>query len=118
MLSEAFRFADLWILMGFGGVVLSGAGQYRTTERNIGVDPRHITEDVRKLCLDAHYWVTPSCTPAAVARLHHRLVAIHPFPNGNGRHGRFVSDLLAAATGLPTPTWSDHLDPDVRQSVT
>ncbi len=97
------------------GEVWEWAGQYRTTERNIGVDPHQIAQDVRNLCLDARYWVTPTCDPAAVSRLHHRLVAIHPFPNGNGRHGRFVCDLLAAGSGLPTPTWSAHLAPEVRR---
>jgi Fic family protein len=25
---------------------------------------------------------------------HHRLVSIHPFPNGNGRHARLIADVL------------------------
>lgn len=98
----------------FGGV-WDWAGTYRTTERNIGVDPRQIAQDVRNLCLDARYWIGLPCAPEVVARLHHRLVSIHPFPNGNGRHARFVCDLIAAGTDLPTPTWSLRLDPAERR---
>ena len=38
-------------------------------------------------------------------RLHHQMVAIHPFPNGNGRHARLFADLLARGIGLPPLTW-------------
>jgi Fic family protein len=39
------------------------------------------------------------------ARFHHRLVAIHPFPNGNGRHGRLATDLLAVQTNQEPFAW-------------
>ena len=38
-------------------------------------------------------------------RFHHRLVAIHPFPNGNGRHARLMTDLLVMRLGRPRFTW-------------
>jgi len=74
------------------GDVWKWAGKYRTTERNIGVDPSVIAISVRDLVGDAKTWVAPDNTwldrDQAVCRVHHRLVAIHPFPNGNGRHAR------------------------------
>jgi Fic family protein len=38
-------------------------------------------------------------------RFHHRLVAIHPVPNGNGRHARLAADLLVTRLGRPQFTW-------------
>ena len=38
-------------------------------------------------------------------RFHHRLVVIHPFPNGNGRHARLMADLLMLSLGYIPFTW-------------
>ena len=56
---------------------------------------------------DARAWVEyATYEPGESAiRFHHRLVAIHPFPNGNGRHGRVAADYLAMALGRPRLTW-------------
>jgi Protein involved in cell division len=40
-------------------------------------------------------------------RLHHRLVLIHPFPNGNGRISRLMADLLMQQLGEPRLYWDD-----------
>lgn len=78
----------------FGGV-WSWAGGYRRTEKNIGIDPIRISVELRTLIDDARYWVENNTYPPleAAARFHHRLVQIHPFANGNGRHGRIAADL-------------------------
>jgi fido (protein-threonine AMPylation protein) len=39
------------------------------------------------------------------ARFHHRLVFIHPFPNGNGRHSRLMTDVLMKDLGARRFTW-------------
>ncbi len=72
------------------------AGKYRKTEKNIGIDPRHIEAEMRKFLGDALYWIENNTySPDEIAaRFHHRIVLIHPFPNGNGRHGRLAADLL------------------------
>jgi Fic-DOC domain mobile mystery protein B len=85
------------------------AGKYRTTERNIGVEPSVIAVSVTNLMADAASWVAPESgwldRDQAVCLLHHRLVAIHPFPNGNGRHARaFADQLMGALEGEPF-TW-------------
>ena len=78
------------------GEVWRWAGSYRLTEKNIGVDPGQISTQLRNLLDDVRYWVknnTYSPIEGAV-RFHHRMVYIHPFPNGNGRHARIMADAL------------------------
>lgn len=89
------------------GDVWRWAGQYRTTARNIGVDAYRIAVEVRQTIDDARYWVDhETYSPDEIAvRYSHRLVAIHPFPNGNGRFSRLVGDLLARQLGQPPFTW-------------
>lgn len=83
------------------------AGKYRTTPRNIGVEPWRIPADVQTLLDDARYWIDHgSYAPDEIAvRFHHRLVWIHPFPNGNGRHARLAADLLITTLGGNRFTW-------------
>lgn len=83
------------------------AGIYRTSQKNIGVPHHRIRDAVAVLLGDARYWLehaTYSPDEAAV-RFHHRLVSIHPFCNGNGRHARLVAGVLARRQGRPVPTW-------------
>jgi len=78
------------------GNVWSWAGRFRQTERNIGVSPYQIAPELRVLLEDTLFWITHDTWPTEeiAVRFHHRLVAIHPFPNGNGRHARLATDLL------------------------
>ena len=89
------------------GRVWRWAGQFRRTERNIGVDPMHIAIKLRELLDDCRFWIAHATYPPneIAARFHHRLVLIHPFANGNGRHGRLATDLLLAALGQPRSSW-------------
>lgn len=89
------------------GDVWRWAGQYRTTARNIGVEAYRIAVEVRQTIDDARYWVDhETYSPDEIAvRYSHRLVAIHPFPNGNGRFSRLVGDLLGRQLGQPPFTW-------------
>lgn len=99
------------------GQVWRWAGQYRTTETNIGVDPTRVAVAVRVLGDDARAWSQSSTfEPDELAvRFHHRLVAIHPFANGNGRHSRIAADLLVAAMGRERFTWGAHLQVDTTE---
>lgn len=89
------------------GDVWRWAGQYRTTARNIGVDAYRIAMDVRQAIDDARFWVENTTYPPdeIAVRFSHRIVAIHPFPNGNGRFSRLVGDLLARQLGQPAFSW-------------
>jgi Fic-DOC domain mobile mystery protein B len=83
------------------------AGEYRKTARNIGVDAHRIPIDMRQAIDDARYWVEHATYPPdeIAVRFSHRLVAIHPFPNGNGRFSRLVGDLVARQLGRSPLTW-------------
>lgn len=89
------------------GEVWAWAGRFRLTERNIGIDPARIAVELRKLLDDARYWIANETFPPdeIAVRLHHRLVAVHPFPNGNGRTARLLADLLAVRLGREPFTW-------------
>ena len=90
------------------------AGQYRTTDRNLGWTWPRIPEGMRALLDDARYWEEHTThSPAEIAvRLHHRMVVIHPWPNGNGRHARLLADIFIAARACPALTWGAQLDLD------
>jgi Fic-DOC domain mobile mystery protein B len=70
------------------------AGTFRKTEKSIGVDPARIAVELHNLLEDVKCWQEFGTYPVdeQAARLHHRLVLIHPFPNGNGRHARLLTD--------------------------
>jgi len=78
------------------GEVWEWAGTYRLREKNIGIDPVQISVQLRGLLGDARFWVENGTFGPleAAARFHHRMVQIHPFPNGNGRHARIATDIL------------------------
>ena len=83
------------------------AGVYRTTEKNIGIPHYRIHEALPALLGDARYWVEHrTFAPDELAvRFHHKLVWIHAFANGNGRHARLMADVVARRLGKPEFTW-------------
>lgn len=89
------------------GLVWKWAGTYRRSNKNLGVDWPQVAAEVQKLCGDAAYWVEHQtyAWDELAARFHHRLVSIHPFPNGNGRHARLMADVLLRANGQEPFTW-------------
>ena len=93
------------------GEVWQWAGTYRTSDKNIGVEPWRIVEEIGRLIGDARYWVENEVhKPDELAvRFHHRLVWIHPFPNGNGRLARTAADLLDEAMGGERFSWGRDL---------
>ncbi|MEL7160706.1 MAG: mobile mystery protein B [Bacteroidota bacterium] len=72
------------------------AGKFRRTDKNIGVPWYEVPVATRRLCDDTRFWVENATYPPAeiAIRFKHRLVSIHCFPNGNGRHSRIMADLL------------------------
>jgi Fic-DOC domain mobile mystery protein B len=83
------------------------AGEYRRTEKNIGIAVHEIRERFVALCGDVHYWVENNTYPPdeIAVRFHHRVTFIHPFPNGNGRHARLIADILLTKLGRSAFTW-------------
>lgn len=94
----------------FGRVWL-WAGIFRLSKKNIGkVDWTQIAIEIKKLIDDCYYWISyKTFTDEEIAtRLSHRLVWIHPFPNGNGRHSRLIADLMITRIfNKPYFSWSD-----------
>ncbi|GFM31668.1 mobile mystery protein B [Desulfovibrio subterraneus] len=72
------------------------AGTYRRSNKNIGIEWQMIPVELRNLFADVSFQIEHNSFPPdeLATRFHHRLVAIHPFPNGNGRHARMMADLL------------------------
>lgn len=83
------------------------AGSFRNTEKNIGIDPAQIQPALEDLCADVKTQLTFSSYPLdeIAVRFSHRLVAIHPFANGNGRLSRTIADLLLVEHGAMRFTW-------------
>jgi Fic-DOC domain mobile mystery protein B len=90
------------------------AGRYRIRETNIGIAFDLISSEIRNLVDDTKAWVDYSTydQDEIAVRFHHRLVAIHAFPNGNGRHGRIAADSLVASLSGEPFTWGAKLDTD------
>jgi len=78
------------------GEVWSWAGQFRKSNKNIGVEWTIIGIELKKLLDDTEFWIkNRSYNPDEIAiRFKHRLVRIHCFPNGNGRHSRMMADII------------------------
>jgi Fic-DOC domain mobile mystery protein B len=93
------------------GEVWQWAGSFRNTNKNIGVDKYQIPSDLRMLLDDCRYWIenkTFSEDEIAV-RFKHRIVSIHCFANGNGRHSRLMADVIIEKIfGKPVFTWGSQ----------
>jgi Fic-DOC domain mobile mystery protein B len=89
------------------GDVWRWAGKFRTSERNLGIPYYEIPVALRQLLDDTRVWIEQkSYPPEEIAvRFHHRLVQIHAFPNGNGRHARLMADLLVMSLGGERFSW-------------
>jgi Fic-DOC domain mobile mystery protein B len=103
------------------GNVWRWAGQYRTSQKNIGIGYYKIPTDVRALLDDCRYWVeNDTYAPDEIAaRFHHRLVWIHCYPNGNGRHTRLATDLLLRQLDRDRFTWGSAslIDPGATRAA-
>lgn len=95
------------------------AGLFRSSEKSIGVAPYNITTNLANLLEDIRHQLLSikiaddRIIDGIACGFHHRLVAIHPFPNGNGRHSRLMTDFLLVQTGRPRFTWGgENLGPN------
>jgi Fic-DOC domain mobile mystery protein B len=86
------------------------AGKFRDSNVGIGVDWPLIPEKVKNLIDDIKFWGNDSSGLTVFEqsiRIHHRLVSIHPFKNGNGRHARLMADIFLRAHNEKLPDWPD-----------
>ncbi len=90
------------------GDVWKWAGTFRKSEKNIGVKWTHIGMELKNLIDDTKYWVeNKTYSPKEISiRFKHRIVSIHCFPNGNGRHSRMMADIIMESIfGQEIFTW-------------
>lgn len=114
ILSEEFvrelhrrMFQDIW----------KWAGQFRASNKNLGVDKNQIRTEVKKLLDDCRYWIDYKVFAGdeIAVRFGHRIVTIYPFSNGNGRHSRLIADILVSnGFGRPTFSWGSHYCPTIK----
>jgi Fic-DOC domain mobile mystery protein B len=93
------------------------AGKYRQTQKSIGIEAYRISSELKNLTEDVKTWIefkTYSRDEIAT-KFHHRLVLIHAFRNGNGRHARLATDILCQQLGIEPLTWGSKavIDPKV-----
>ncbi|MEO8488983.1 mobile mystery protein B [Pseudomonas sp.] len=83
------------------------AGTFRKSDKNIGCDWTQIAVGLRQLLDNVNYWLEHNVFPPeeVAVRFHHRLVWLHAFPNGNGRHARLMTDCLLRQCGLAPFSW-------------
>lgn len=83
------------------------AGEFRKRQTNIGVSPEKIQQEMGNLLGNVEYWIKNKTYPLeeVAIRFKHKLVWIHPFVNGNGRHSRLVADLFLELNGEKPFTW-------------
>jgi Fic-DOC domain mobile mystery protein B len=100
------------------GNVWRWAGRYRTSGKNIGIDAYRIPTELRQLLDDCRYWIeNGTYEPDEIAvRFHHRIVSIHCYPNGNGRHARLATDLLLRSIGQERFSWGGENLVDVGET--
>ncbi len=106
ILSEKFirelhkrMFDDIW----------DWAGEFRKTNKNIGVEKHQIAIELKMLLDDCYYWLEHTTYPddEIAIRFKHRIVSIHCFSNGNGRHARLIADVISQHIfNRPVFTWS------------
>ena len=95
------------------GDVWAWAGEFRKTNKNIGVDRYQIAIELRKLLGDFNYWIDHGTYPPdeMAIRFKHRIVSIHCFSNGNGRHSRMMGDLIIEKVfGQSIFSWGANAD--------
>jgi Fic-DOC domain mobile mystery protein B len=88
--------------------VWAWAGKFRTTNKNLGIDKWQIPVELKTLCDDSIYWIQhKTYSPDEIAlRFKHRIVSIHCFSNGNGRHSRLMADIIINKVyKLPLFSW-------------
>lgn len=95
-------FCDVW----------KWAGEFRKSVTSIGIKPCFIHDKLGELCLKVNAWTKEPVELTFLeqaALIHHQLVLIHPFENGNGRFSRLIADRYLVAYGCPYPNWPYNL---------
>lgn len=94
------------------------AGTARKSDKNVGVSADTITSELAQLLGDVQYWIEHDTYDwdDIGARFHHKLVWIHIFANGNGRHARLMTDILLESNGQARFTWGQNISAERREA--
>ena len=95
------------------GEVWAWAGEFRKSNKNLGIDRWMISTELKNLLDDTLYWIENTTYTAEEIgiRFKHRLVSIHCFPNGNGRHSRLMADIIIEKIfNKPPYSWGAERD--------
>jgi Fic-DOC domain mobile mystery protein B len=87
------------------------AGEFRLSDKNIGVDWKQVPIVLRALIDDCRFWIDQKTFPEdeVTVRFKHRIVSIHCFPNGNGRHSRLMADVIGSQLlGKKAFSWGEN----------
>lgn len=86
------------------------SGQFRQSNKNIGVEWIRVPTQLQLVLDDVQYQIEQKSYPfdEIAARFHHRLVWVHPFANGNGRHARLMTDILLSNNDQLKFTWGGN----------
>lgn len=86
------------------------AGRFRQSDKNIGCPWKEVPMRLHQLLGNTSFQLAQKVFPLdeAAARFHHQLVLVHPFPNGNGRHSRLMTDCLLKQQGGRPFTWGQQ----------
>jgi Fic-DOC domain mobile mystery protein B len=104
-------FSDVW----------SWAGKLRKTQTCPGIKPYQISSAMAHLCEDVQFWCSEESNEEPIwqaVKIHHRLVHIHPFPNGNGRFSRLIADRYLKSLKHNFPKWPSDIDRDGKSRKT
>jgi len=101
------------------GKVWKWAGNFRKSDKNIGVDKWQIGSELKKLIENVSYWMQNKTYDwkELSARFHHRLTLIHPFPNGNGRFSREITEFLLKKNNQEIPCWGAEINSEKRRKI-
>lgn len=102
------------------GQVWRWAGDYRHSNKNIGIDHWKVPRSMKTFIENVNYWLENETYPdwaEFLAQFHHKLVYIHPFPNGNGRFSRILTNHICKMNHKPLPHWHSHLEPKTRRAL-
>jgi Fic-DOC domain mobile mystery protein B len=101
------------------GNVWKWAGEFRQSDKNIGVEKWQISVELKKLVEDTFFWIQNKTYDwkELAARFHHRLTLIHPFPNGNGRFSREITEFHLKKCNQEIPNWGTEMNPKKRRKI-
>lgn len=100
------------------GDVWKWAGTFRKVEVNLSkIKYYDVGPQLKMFFEDAKLWIEGGrmSWDEISAEMHHRLIAIHPFPNGNGRTTRIYTEYVQKRNKQAVTSWKASLNHDPKE---